>query len=177
MNTLLSLVSTRFRRFTLRVGGVVLGTLLVALYARSSWAQNAAEANTPTVYSTATILTLAATAVISVLYLRGMYLVLTYAFQTYSYDDDDAASYDGNSAQANWWLIGGAASLVVISALIITSYGWGWVFLYIGPILCLLGPLVVIFAMEADLKRYRQTLTNPPVQSIKESDSDLFVSR
>jgi hypothetical protein len=176
MNTLLSLVSARLRRFTLRIGGVVLGILLVVLYAQSSWAQNAAEANAPSVYSTATILTLAATAVISVLYLRGMYLVLTYASQTYSYDDDDD-HYEGNSAQSNWWLIGGAASLVVLSALIITSYGWGWVFLYSGPILCLLGPLVVIFAMEADLKRYRQTLTAPPLQRITETDPDLFVPR
>lgn len=172
----MTLVSVRFRRFALRVTSVALGTLLAVLYAQSSWAQNAAEANAPNVYSTATILTLAATGVITALYLRGMYLVLTYASLTYSYDDEDS-HYEGNSGQANWWLIGGAASLVVVSALIITSYGWGWVFLYIGPILCLLGPLVVIFAMEADLKRYRKTLTEPPVQRITESDPDLFVPR
>lgn len=176
MNTPLSSVSARFRRFTLRVGGVVLGTLLVALYAQSSWAQSTAQATPPSVYSPATLLTLAATVVITALYLRGMYLVLTYASQTYSYDDDDD-HYEGNSTQANGWLIGGATALVVISALIIASYGWGWVFLYIGPILCLLGPLVVIFAMEADLKRYRQALTAPPLQRAKEIDPDIFVPR
>jgi hypothetical protein len=57
-------------------------------------------------------------------------------------------------------LLYGAFGWILGSALIIASYGWGWRFLYIGPIICLLGPLVPILAMYGDLKKYRQILAD-----------------
>ncbi len=55
-------------------------------------------------------------------------------------------------------LLYGAFGWLVGSALIIASYRWGWQFLYIGPIVCLLGPLVPILAMKFDIGKYRQIL-------------------
>ncbi len=84
-----------------------------------------------------------------------MYLVLTYASETYGFEDDEEGL---DTSEENNALLYGAFGWVIGSALIIASYGWGWGFLYIGPIICLLGPVVPIVAMNLDLKRYRQAL-------------------
>jgi len=86
-----------------------------------------------------------------------MYLVLTYASATYGLEEEEE---EGNleGSQENHALLYGAFGWIIGSALIITSYGFGWRFLYIGPIVCLLGPLVPIFAMNRDIQKYRQVL-------------------
>lgn len=97
-------------------------------------------------------------AFLAVLYLRGMYLVLHYASATYnvSLDRVDDAEYSSNRERN--LLSFGSLALVVLSALIIASYGLGWPFLYIGPALSLLGPIVIIASMESDLRKYRRVL-------------------
>jgi hypothetical protein len=97
-------------------------------------------------------------ALLTVLYVRGMYLVLHYASATYSISLDRVDDADYSSSRERLLLSFGSVVLVVLSALIIASYGFGWQFLYIGPALSLLGPIVIIASMESDLRKYRRAL-------------------
>ncbi|MGV2389489.1 MAG UNVERIFIED_CONTAM: hypothetical protein LVR29_18355 [Microcystis novacekii LVE1205-3] len=65
--------------------------------------------------------------------------VLTYASATYGLEDEEQ---EGNleGSQENHALLSGAFGWIIGSALIITSYGFGGRFLYIGPLVCLLRP-------------------------------------
>lgn len=132
----------------------ILGTVLTVFYAQLVHAQTPASgAIVQNPYSLETIVAALIGAVITVFFLRGMYLVLTYASETYELEDHDSTDPEENSA-----LIYGAFAWIVGSAIIIASYGWGWQFLYIGPLICLLGPIVPIIAMSGDIKKYRQAL-------------------
>lgn len=153
---LFELIPSRFRTMAKRIGYFTLGTGLTVFYAQLVQAQT--SGNRPIVqnpYSFETIIAAIIGAVITIFFLRGMYLVLTYASETYGLDDDDE---ELDISQENNALLYGALGWVIGSALIIASYGWSWGFLYIGPIICLLGPVVPIVAMNLDLKRYKQTL-------------------
>lgn len=150
-------IPSQFRPLVKRVSYFILGTGLTVFYAQLAHAQSAGDR--PVVqnpYSPETIIAAVIGAIITVFFLRGMYLVLTYASETYGLDDDDDHV---NDAENNRLLLG-AAVWVVGSALIIASYGLGWGFLYIGPIICLLGPIVPILAMKLDLQKYREILAH-----------------
>jgi MFS family permease len=108
--------------------------------------------------SIAAILSVVIGVIISVFYIRGMYLVLHYASETYDIEFDPSRESQFGESAASKILVFGSFMLVVLSALIISSYGWGWLFLYTGPVLCLLGPLVIIVSMEQDLKKYKRAL-------------------
>lgn len=129
------------------------GAMLPFLIAQT--AQAATNSKIQQGVSAETILAVIVGLVISGFYLRGMYLVLHYASETYDVKFDFVQD-DGNKSRNG--LIIGSFLLVILSALIISSYGWTSLFLYIGPILCLLGPIVVIVSMEIDLQKYRQAL-------------------
>jgi len=96
--------------------------------------------------------------ILAVLYFRGMYLVLHYASETYdvSLDAVDDAEYSSKGERRLLYI--GSIALVVLSGLIISSYGFGWLFLYIGPALTLFGPVVIIISMEVDIRKYRHVL-------------------
>lgn len=47
---------------------------------------------------------------------------------------------------------------MVLSALVISSYGFGWFLLYVGPVLSLLGPVVIIVSMAIDVRKCRRAL-------------------
>jgi hypothetical protein len=47
---------------------------------------------------------------------------------------------------------------VGLSALVISSYGFGWFLLYLGPVLSLLGPVVIIVSMAVDVRKCRRAL-------------------
>lgn len=96
--------------------------------------------------------------ILTVLYLRGMYLVLHYASETYgvSLDAVDDAEYSSRREQRLLYI--GSLLLVVLSALVISSYGFGWFLLYLGPILSLLGPVVIIVSMAVDVRKCRRAL-------------------
>jgi hypothetical protein len=155
MKSILQIVPPRFRTLAKRVGLFALGAVLTVFYAQLAQAQTAASSSTRTVYSPETIIAAIISAVITIFFLRGMYLVLTYASETYGLGDEDDSS---NTSDENNVLLYGAFGWVIGSALLIASYGLGWEFLYLGPIICLLGPLVPIVAMQRDLKRYKQVL-------------------
>lgn len=142
-------------------------TFLVTLAPASRAASGASQSGV----STATVLSVIVGLIITAFYLRGMYLVLHYASETYDVDFDFVADADSNSKARNI-LILGSFLLVVISALIISSYGWASLLLYIGPILCLLGPIVVIVSMEIDLKKYKQALRH---KQLNQSASQLAI--
>lgn len=76
---------------------------------------------------------------------------------TYGLEDQDEHS---STAQENDSLLFGAVSWVVGSALIIASYGWGWQFLFLGLIICLVGPIVSTIAINLDVKKYKKILAD-----------------
>ncbi|MBD2435369.1 hypothetical protein [Nostoc sp. FACHB-110] len=167
MDNLFKTSNVRFHSTTKRLGFFFLGTFFTVVYAQLCHAQNSTVSSTATTnspYSWETIFTAVFGAIITVFYLRGMYLVLTYASKTYGLDDEDIDEDDETESRKNKILAFGAFLLVVISALIIASYGFGWRFLYLGPIICLLGPIVPIVAMEFDLKRYQKVLESQTTQ-------------
>jgi hypothetical protein len=96
--------------------------------------------------------------ILTVLYLRGMYLVLHYASETYSVSLDavDEAEYSSRGEQRLLYI--GSILLVALSALVISSYGFGWFLLYLGPVLSLLGPVVIIVSMAVDVRKCRRAL-------------------
>src|SRR5580704_934904 len=89
--------------------------------------------------------------ILTVLYLRGMYLVLHYASATYnvSLDAVDDAEYSSRREQRLLYI--GSVLLVVLSALVISSYGFGWFLLYLGPV-------VIIVSMAVDVRKCRRAL-------------------
>lgn len=148
------------RTLAKRLSYFILGTVLTVSYAQLVHAQS--PSSRPIIqnpYSLETIIAAAIGAVITIFFLRGMYLVLTYASETYELaDDGDDLNDDLDQSEENNGLLYGALAWIVGSALVIASYGWGWGFLYIGPIVCLLGPLVPIIAMNLDINKYKQIL-------------------
>ena len=96
--------------------------------------------------------------ILTVLYLRGMYLVLHYASETYSVSLDavDDAEYSSRSERRLLYI--GSVLLVALSALVISSYGFGWFLLYVGPVLSLLGPVVIIVSMAIDVRKCQRAL-------------------
>jgi hypothetical protein len=156
VNSFLQTMSVQVRRFK-QIGYFILGTVLTIFYAQFAHAQGSgSSAIIQNAYSIETILAAVIGAVITIFFLRGMYLVLTYASQTYGLEDDDLD--DSGETEENNALLYGAFGWIVGSALVIASYGLGWGFLYIGPIVCLLGPIVPIVAMNLDIKKYREIL-------------------
>ncbi|MGC3989059.1 MAG: hypothetical protein QM796_05120 [Chthoniobacteraceae bacterium] len=97
-------------------------------------------------------------AVLALLYLRGIYLVLHYASATYDLNLNPVDDEDYSSKGERRLLYIGSLFLVVLSGLVISSYGWGWLFLYLGPAITLFGPLVIIISMEVDIRKYRRAL-------------------
>lgn len=93
-----------------------------------------------------------------VLYIRAIYLVLTYAAKTYAIDIDFSPPPKYNESIANRIIAFGSALLVVGSALIISSYGWGPWFLFTGPTICLLCSAVILISMEVDIRKYKEIL-------------------
>jgi hypothetical protein len=173
INYLLQTIPPRFRTLVKRVSFFVLGTGLTLFYAQLVHAQGT-TGNTPirSAYSPATIIAALIGATITVFFIQGMYQVLAYASETYGLEDDEA---DLNRSQEDNTLLWGAASWVVGSALLIASYGWGWGFLYLGPIICLLGPIVPIVAMRSDVKRYRKVLADRIARrAISEQEGDFI---
>ena len=155
LNRLLQTIPPRWRRAK-RTLYFILGTVLTIFYAQIAHAQSSdSSAPVRTAYSLPTIVAAIAAAVITVFFLRGMYLVLTYASETYGLEDEDEHL---STAKENDSLLFGAIFWVIGSAVIIASYGWGWQFLFLGPIICLLGPIVPIVAMNLDIKKYRKVL-------------------
>ncbi|MEH2248956.1 hypothetical protein [Nostoc sp.] len=175
MDNGLKILHFRFNGITKRIGFFILGTVLTVLYAQLCNAQNSASSSNPasnSPYSLETIITAVIGAIITIFYLRAMYLVLTYASKTYGLDDQDLDEDDDQESTTDNMLGFGAFLLVVVSGFIIAAYGFGWVFLYLGPIICLLGPIVPIIAMELDIKRYKKILASKAVrQTIQEQIS------
>jgi hypothetical protein len=173
INRLLQVIPSQLRILVRRISYFLLGAGLTVFYAHLVHAQGVTS-DTPvrTVYSPATIIAATVGAVITLFFLRGMYQVLAYASETYGLEDDEA---DLNRSQEDNTLLWGAASWVVGSALLIASYGWGWGFLYLGPIICLLGPIVPIVAMRSDVKRYRKVLADRIARrAISEQEGDFI---
>lgn len=92
-----------------------------------------------------------------VLFVRAIYLILTYASKTYEIVDFSPPPKH-NAAFANQIIAFGSALLVVGSALVISSYGWASWFLFLGPTICLLCPTIILVSMELDIRKYKEVL-------------------
>jgi len=158
MKSLTQIIPPHLRTLLKRISYFILGTVITVFYAQLVHAQSPSRsAVVQNPYSIETIVAAIVGAVITVFFLRGMYLVLTYASETYGFEDDDDLE-NARESRENNALLYGAFGWVIGSALVIASYGLGWGFLYIGPLVCLLGPIVPIIAMGRDIKKYREIL-------------------
>jgi|GEM_PF-5979977 len=159
MKYLSQTIPPSLRTWVKRISYFIVGTVLTVFYADLVHAQGSNHRTiTQTPYTWQTILTAIIATVITIFYFRGMYLILTYAAETYNFEDEDDLHRPDTSEENNG-LLYGTFGWILGSAIVITSYGWGWRFLYIGPIVCLLGPLVPIIAMQFDIQKYKQILS------------------
>jgi hypothetical protein len=111
-----------------------------------------------------TLLFLIVGALLSVVFLYGMWRILDLASRTYG-----LSATDNSSDTPNWLLAVGSGLLLAGSALLIASFGWAPAFLPIGPVLSLLGPVVIIVSFAYDIGRYRAQLAEAARQRPTES--------
>lgn len=154
------IVDRQFGQWTKRVGyfSASAGAFILLSQAAQATSSNPAATAVQKGLSVDTILAILIGVIISIFYIRGMYLVLHYASETYDIGFDINTDVPYKRETASRILIVGSLLLVVVSALIISAYGWASLLLYIGPVLCLLGPIVVIVSMEIDVHKYKQAL-------------------
>ena len=88
--------------------------------------------------------------VISFFYIKGMAGVLSNTIRTYNTDIETSQDTYTNGLVKT-------ILAVIASAIVITSYGLGSYFLYLGPVLCLLSPTGIIYFMYLDIQNLEQT--------------------
>lgn len=87
--------------------------------------------------------------VIFFFYIKGMAGVLSNAAKTYStYIETSQDTYTNGLVKT--------ILAVIASAVVIASYGLGSFFLYLGPVLCLLSPIGIIYFMYLDIQNSEQ---------------------
>ena len=92
-------------------------------------------------------------------YLKSMLTVLQEAASSYTEieADSDHISYYSSPA----W---GAAIAGLIAAIVIWSYGISPILLYLGPILCMISPMAVIYCMSRDIREFQSTHSDASVE-------------
>ena len=90
--------------------------------------------------------------IISAIYLQKMLSILKNSAATYDLDQQD------ESKDTFHYSFLGTIISVTFSALVIWAYGLRAFFLYLGPVLCLLSPLVLIYCMSVELSRFREIM-------------------
>ena len=58
----------------------------------------------------------------------------------------------------------GAAIAGLIAAIVIWSYGISPILLYLGPILCMISPMAVIYCMSRDIREFQSTHSDAAVE-------------
>jgi len=123
---------------------------IFAIQGRSLAATNTANSTKSSLFvSTETAIFFFIGVIILFFYIKGMAGVLSNAARTYSSDTEDSQDTSTNG------LIGTVLALIA-SAVVIWSYGLGSYCLYLGPILCLLSPIGIIYFMTLDVQRYKE---------------------
>lgn len=102
-------------------------------------------------YSWLTILMTVAGMAIFIKYINSMFVVLREASVSYSEIEEDE-EHIAYFASPFW----GAALAGIIAAFVIWSYGVSYIFLYIGPILCLISPVAIIYCMSQDIQSFKR---------------------
>jgi Na+-transporting methylmalonyl-CoA/oxaloacetate decarboxylase gamma subunit len=87
--------------------------------------------------------------VISFFYIKGMAGVLNNAVKTYNTAPETSQDTYANGLVKT-------ILAVITSAIVIASYGLGAYFLYLGPVLCLLSPIGIIYFMYLDIHNSEQ---------------------
>ncbi len=135
---------------------VAISTFFITVMAQAGTNQPSATSNPRlgTYLSLGTIIFLIVGVVISAIYLQKMFAVLRSSAKTYESDQQDESK-----DTFNYSLLGTIIS-VTLSAVVIWIYGIGAFFLYLGPILCMLTPIALIYCMNQDLIRFKK-ITQP----------------
>ncbi|MFM7883161.1 MAG: hypothetical protein ACKO8H_15510, partial [Microcystis panniformis] len=90
MNSLLQMIPPSLRTWAKRLGYFLGGTMLTVFYAGAVPAQSLpSRPLTQNPYSPTTIIAGVIAAIITIFFLRGMYLVLTYASATYGLEEEE----------------------------------------------------------------------------------------
>jgi uncharacterized membrane protein len=140
------------RLFDLRRGRYWLLAILVTCLAanKATASQSSTSPSSPFV-STETLILCLIGIVIAFYYIKGMMTVLENAAKDYNFPDKEAHDTYKYSLL-------GTVLAVVLAALVITAYGWASTFLYLGPILCMISPIAIIYCMSRDNYRYEKML-------------------
>jgi len=114
-------------------------------------------------YSWSTILMIFAGIAIFIKYISSMFVVLQEASISYTEIEEDE-EHIAYLASPFW----GTALAGIIAALVIWSYGVSHIFLYIGPILCLISPVAIIYCMSQDIQSFKRMhpISNPLEEEI-----------
>ncbi|MEO1122656.1 MAG: hypothetical protein AAFW84_35390 [Cyanobacteria bacterium J06635_15] len=110
-------------------------------------------------YSALSITMIVVGVIVFGIYLKSMLTVLQEAASSYTEmeEDSDHISYYSSPA----W---GAAIAGLIAALVIGLYGIDPIFLYLGPILCMISPMAVIYCMSRDIREFKTTHSGSSVE-------------
>lgn len=138
--------------FDLRRGRYwLLAILAVCLAAnRATASQSDTPPSSPFV-STETFILCLIGIVVAFYYVKGMMTILDNAAKTYNSPDEEIHDTYKYSLL-------GTILAVVLAALIITAYGWVSALLYLGPVLCMISPIAIIYCMSRDNYRYKKML-------------------
>lgn len=142
------------RQFLKRSLYTIIGLTVVAICVLLN-PKNAAFATGPesegSAYSWLTISMTIAGIAIFIKYINSMFIVLQEASISYT-EVEEYEDHIDYFASPFW----GAAVAGIIAALVIWSYGVSYIFLYIGPILCLVSPVAIIYCMSRDIKSFKR---------------------
>jgi hypothetical protein len=140
------------RLFDLRRGRYwLLASLVICLAANRATASQSGTAPSSPFVSTETLILCLIGIVIVFYYVKGMMAILSNAAKTYDFPDEEI--HDSYK-----YSLPGTVIAVVLAALVITAYGWASAFLYLGPILCMISPIAIIYCMSRDNYRYKKIL-------------------
>jgi hypothetical protein len=133
-----------------------IATCLTILFHPFSSSYAATQNTSGNAYTPLSIALIVVGIVVFVIYIKSMLTVLGEAASSYTEmeDDSDHISYYSSPA----W---GAALAGIIAAVVISLYGVSPLLLYIGPILCMLSPMAIIYCMSKDIQEFKKTHSSP----------------
>lgn len=131
---------------------LAIATIILVIQGRHLYAatNSASAASSSLFVSIETAVSFFIGVVISFFYIKGMAGVLSNTIRTYNTDIEISQDTYTNDLVKT-------ILAVIASAVIITLYGLGSYFLYLGPVLCLLSPIGIIYFMYLDIQNLEQT--------------------
>jgi len=135
------------------LGGITV--TLCMLFGPDATALAASPGGIGNTYTWLTIFMVVTGSIIFVVYINSMFTVLQETAASYSEVEEE----DGPTFYYATPVLGAIAA-AVIAALVIWLYGKAPIFLYLGPFLCLISPLAIIYCMSRDIQAFKATHLN-----------------